>query len=367
MGERDQVIAAKGEISKLKEENARLRADVTPLVREAQKVQQVEVKHDRILEDNTALRQQVIQHEAEHSRIRMMWEEDAEGLRKQVQQGQQEKLEAEEATQHLRTTVESTQRELAASRLEIKQVRAEMAEQQERAAREAAEMAERERERRVEAAREARRKDAALEEYILKLANQLEEQRVDGGGGGGGGGGGARQKDEKDEGASSYTQPSSPPSSAVNGGGGSGGADDVGQSHFACPHCQGRSSPGASPHMHGQGQEHPPPPPTQQQQQQQRGAAHIAAVDAAHREWDISHQGRGISYQGQGIGAGGVQSPNLYYSPQQSAAAAAALGGAVRMHSSQSARQAGRQAGRQQPPVVHFLYHSLSLPRDICT
>lgn len=299
MGERDQVIASKEKIKQLESENARLRQDFKPLVREVEKGQIAESKRDRAIEDCNALKRQLTEQQAEHAQAQRRMEDDNSKLRDQVERLETDNREAEVGIQTLRSTLESTQRELSAARDEIEQLRAEMLERREQAARDAAKIAEVERDRRVEVARETLRQDAALESHILKLAKQVGAEPADHDGT-------SSQLDHReDEGASSYTQPSSPQSSTANI---AAHRSEERQDGYECPHCHGRK-PGVS-----QDHDHVPAP------RRERQAAHVAVVAAAQHERDSNQQD-----QPQRNG----RASHRFYSPQQSAASAAALAGMV--------------------------------------
>ena len=301
MGERDQVIASQEEIKRLRAENAKLREEFKPLIREVENVQVAEASRDRAVDENDELRQQLNEQQTDNTRIRALWAEDCGRLRNQLAQLESEKCETETSMQTMRSTLETTQHELTAAREEIQQLRAEMLEQREQAARDAAKRAESERERRVEAAREARQRDAALEEHILQLARQVNEERLQDEGAQ------PRQefKEDKDEGASSYTQPSSPQSSTAN---------TIGvQERQECPHCRARMS----------GATHDDKQSLSNLTSLEHPAAHIAAVAAAQQEWDSNQQ----EHQRRNRG-----SPSGYHLPQRSTASAAALESGVGMN-----------------------------------
>jgi hypothetical protein len=312
MGERDQVIAAQDTIWRLEAENSKLREDIKPLVREVESGEKWREQCDRAVEAGNVLQQQLIEQEEQHSHDRRLWDDDSGKLRSQVAQLEADRHTAEVSAQSVRATLETTQRDLSAAREEIKQLRAEMLEQREQAARHEAEMAQSEQERRVEAAREARRRDAALEERILKIAREASGERFETAGGQLR----QKQKEDQDEGASNYSQPSSPQSSTANIAAAQ-GSEEL-HDRFKCPHCHARRS--GSPQRDIRDDKHLPSP----RQDWQGEAPHIAAVTAAQEEWDSHEQGRQQHHRQTSYGS---------HSPQQSDTAAAPVEGRVRTNS----------------------------------
>ena len=264
----------------------------------------------------------------EHSQDRRLWEEESGKLRSQVAHLEAENHEAktsmqtiaaqlevekeehsqdrrlwEEESGKLRSTLEVSQRNLSAAREEIELLRAEMLQQREQAARHAAKMAESERVRRVEAAQEARQRDAALEEHILKLASEARGEQLHQDGV-------KLPQEHQDDGASSYTQPSGPPSPTAKYTSSAQESEEVHDS-YKCPHCHARKFGGSLQHEI-QGYRHVLLPRQEQQ------ATHTAAVSGT-QQWDRSQQDHDMRQTSPGI-----------YSPQQSAASATPISRGVR-------------------------------------
>lgn len=314
MGERDQVIAAQEKIRRLEAENSKLREEFKPLVREVERAQVTASQCDRAVEDGKALQQQLIEQEEKHSHDRRLWGDESVKLRSQIAHLETESHAAQASAQSVQAMLEVTQRDLCAAREEIDQLRAEMLDQQEQAARHAAEMARSERERRVEAAQEARRRDAALEESILKIARETRGERFENEGG-------PPRRDQKEakyEDASNYSQPSSPQSSAANIAAAARGGEES-HGRYKCPHCYERRYR-ESLQCDIPDDKHLPSP----RQDRQGESAHIATITAAQQEWDSTEADRQQHDS---------RTSHVFHSPQQSAASATSVGGGVRTNS----------------------------------